>query len=237
MVVGFQHVDGFHVSRRILGPVRHHLRPADRTHLLAVVTPIEPTAEGLPVHTRNGPGCLDQPRQAPPGVDHPRLHDGPGRTAVDAPPAGSATLVDRVRWRQCGIRHHGAEDEPAAPPGEQDVGVAAVPPDPGPDGCRPVHQGVVVGHDPGRPSISPEAVGQVVEAGTECSVVVVSGVGGDPEAAGTDIGQARCRGPSGSYEDGPRTLQNPPRVGRPGRVAEGELHSAVQALRSTSLQL
>ncbi len=59
----------------------------------------------------------------------------------------------------------------------------------------------------------------------------------DVRATSTDVGQARCRGPPGSYEDGPRTLQDPPRVGRPGRVAEGELHSAVQALRSTSLQL
>jgi len=53
------------------------------------------------------------------------------------------------------------------------------PADSGSDSGRPVHQGIVVGHHPGRPSIGLEVIGQAAQAPPQVGIVVVTRVSGD----------------------------------------------------------
>ena len=131
----------------------------DRADLLAVVTAVQPATYGLAELDGNRPRGLHQPGQAPAGVDHPRGHDGSGRTTVQATLAGTTTIAHRLALRKRSIGDHRAEHEPTTPTRNKDVGVLTVPTDSRPDGGRSVDQGVVVGHHPSLPAVGLQAAG------------------------------------------------------------------------------
>jgi hypothetical protein len=61
---------------------------------LALIAAVDAVAERGAELAREHPRALEQPGQAPTGVDHARGDDGPGRAAVDAPLARAATVGD-----------------------------------------------------------------------------------------------------------------------------------------------
>ena len=99
-------------------PQRH---PVGRAYLLTVVAAVDAAAQGHPVLEREHPRCLQEPGQAPAGVQHPRLHESTRRAGPEAPPARPAAVGHRASEGQRRVRDHGAEDEPRTPPGQQDV--------------------------------------------------------------------------------------------------------------------
>jgi hypothetical protein len=67
--------------------------------------------------------------------------------------------------------------------------------------------------------------------------VIVAGIGGNSHPTGTHLGQPGRRGPSCANHQRACPGEDPARVGRSGRVPEGELHAAVEALITASFNL
>ncbi len=204
--------------------------PVGRAHLLALVAAVDPITERHPMLGGEDPVGLEEPREAPPGVHHPRGRDGPGRAPVEAARATAAPVLHRMGGgSQRGVGHHRAEDVPAAQPGQEQVGVLPPPPDAGPVGRSPVDQGVVVGQHPSPPPGVLQQHGDRPQPGAEILVVVRPCVSGDPTGGPHDrrleLGTEVAPRP---HHEGPGVGDDPVRLGGPGRVAVGELHPAVQ---------
>ena len=136
-----------------------------RAHLLAVVAAVEPVAERDAVVARERAVGLQQPRQAPPGVDHARGDDGAGRDSRRGSGCTAAAVGHRlVADVQRRVGDDRSQHEPAALPGQEQVGVLAVPAEPGPVGGLAVDEGVVVGHDPAAPAARPQPWATTVSA-------------------------------------------------------------------------
>ena len=112
-----------------------------------------------PRAARSSRGNGPSPAAATPGSGGRRPRRGrrwPRGAAVEAPGAGAAAVGDRRRCGTTGgqrrVGDHRAEHEPAPLPRQEQVGVLAVPAEPGPVGGLAVDQGVVVGQHPRPPA-------------------------------------------------------------------------------------
>ena len=194
---------------------RTQRHPVRRAYLLAVVAAVDAAAQGGPVLEREHARRLQQPGQAR------RASSTPGSTRA---PVGQAPRHRRHGPQpsatggpgQRGVGDHGAEDEPRAASGQQDIAVFAVPAQTGPRSCGPVHQGVVVGHHPRRPTCLFQQVGQLAQGRTQVGVVVPPCVTGHPAPRPDRRRWRRPRPavPPGAHDQGGRPGQHPPRVSR-----------------------
>jgi hypothetical protein len=111
------------------------------------------------------------------------------------------------------------------------------PADPGSDSGRPVHQGIVVGHHPGRPSVGLEVISQTAQALSQIGIVVVTCVGGDAQPTGTHISQPRSRRSPGRYDQRAGSVQDAAGIGGTLWVPVCELHPSGQPGGSPTFQL
>ena len=184
VVAGRQHLeqvdDRLRAGRGLSGWIDPVGALVGRANLLAVVASVEPIAERGAVVTGERPIDLQQPSQAPPGVDHPGGDDGTGGTSVDATGAATAAIGEPPSARsQRRIGDNRAQHEPAAPTRQEEIGVLAVPA----DACSvcglPIDEGVVVGHDAAAPARGLELAGDDGQRRPQWRVVVLPGVAGN----------------------------------------------------------
>tara|TARA_B110000438_G_scaffold265758_1_gene279341 strand:- start:584 stop:1042 length:459 start_codon:yes stop_codon:yes gene_type:complete len=95
VIAGVKHCRGIDICKIIDCALGRPFWPPNWTHLLTVVTPIEPSTKGLTKLSRNSPRSLDQPGQAATGIDYSALKDGTCRTTIEALPACAATIFKR----------------------------------------------------------------------------------------------------------------------------------------------
>ena len=113
-------------------------------------------------------------------------------------------------------------------PHEEDIGVLAVPAQPGAYGGLAVDETVVVHENRGAVPIRLETPGDSTEGLAEGLVVVTPGVAGD--ATGGPRGRGGGRSPirAGSDDERPGTRQDRGRIGGPFGVAVREVHATVK---------
>ena len=127
------------------GSGRRAHRVVVRADDLAVIAAVDPVAQSDPVFRWECTGSLDQPCQAPVGIEHPRFIQGAGRACGLATAAGAAAVeLDFGGDGQCRCRDHRAEHSPRAKLTRQQHRVAAQPAKPRARRCRPINEAVVV---------------------------------------------------------------------------------------------
>ena len=173
---------------------------------------------------------LDDPRQAPAGVDDTRSDDRAGRTGIDASSARSAAIgLRRGSSRQGGSGDHATEYEPTAGAGQQDVGVLAEPADAGLVGNLAIDDRVVVGERHRPPAVAAQLTGHCTQTDAQRRVVIGPRVTGHtPLSASGRVGLLGVVRPRAD-EHRAGTGDRPARIGRPLRVLVRELQPIVQA--------
>ena len=163
VVVGVEQVE--HVDPRLHVAVEHPGVATPQAHgrrarLLAVVAAVDAVADRLAQRERDRPGrCSTQARHRLASMT-PGRDDRPGRARRRCSAARSAAVGDRCRGRERRRRDDAAEHEPAAGPGNEEVGVLAEPAEPAAVGDLAVDDRVVVGERHGPLAGGPEARAQ-----------------------------------------------------------------------------
>ena len=199
LIGSIEYLGDIHIGAWVSGSLGVPIRATHRADVLTLVAPVEPPAKRLAELSGDRTRRLHQPCQTASCVDDPTFEDGTGWTSVDALPTRPASIIYWDRRRQRRIGNHRPQDEPTPTPWQQHVGVSPPPTDPGPDGGCPINQGIVVGHDHRPPPLGPEPDGHRFQRPTEIRVVIVTGIGGDPHTARSNLGQSGCRSPLGPH--------------------------------------
>ena len=240
LVVGLEEIEG--IDPR-LGRGEPATMPASetdtrRTRCLAIVAAVDPVADGGAVLDRDRAGALQDPGEAPVGVDDAVGDDRARGAGVETTPARAAPVGDGFGGGELGAGDDAPEHEEAARTGDQKVGVLAVPPDARPIGDFPVDDGVVVGQDHCLLAAVLQAGGEHLQTSSQFAVVIGPRVPRDTRRRRRRGGRFRVgEVRAGADDDRPCRGQHAVGIGRALRVAVGERHAGMETSRAALEQV